>query len=57
VVHVITGNGRRSKTAPVLKPTLKRLLKELKWKTALDLTLSDDEGASRRLVKALELRI
>jgi len=44
VVHVITGKGRGSKTAPVLKPMVRRLLKELKPKTVQDWSLSDDEG-------------
>jgi len=47
VVHVITGKGRRSKTAPVLKPMVKRLLKELKPKTVQDWALADDEGGYR----------
>lgn len=47
VVHVITGKGRGSRTRPVLKPMVKRLLKELKPRTVLDWTLSDDEGGYR----------
>jgi DNA-nicking Smr family endonuclease len=47
VVHVITGKGRGSRTTPVLKPMVKRLLKELKPKTVQDWTLSDDEGGYR----------
>lgn len=47
VVHVITGKGRGSKTAPVLKPMVRRLLKELQPTTLRDWTLSDDEGGYR----------
>lgn len=47
VVHVITGKGRGSRTTPVLKPMVKRLLKELKPKTVQDWALSDDEGGYR----------
>jgi len=47
VVHVITGKGRGSRTTPVLKPLVKRLLKELRPSTVLDWALSDDEGGYR----------
>jgi DNA-nicking Smr family endonuclease len=47
VVHVITGKGRGSKTTPVLKPLVRRLLKESKPRIVADWALSDDEGGYR----------
>ena len=47
VVHVITGKGRGSRTAPVLKPMVRRLLKALQPKTVRDWTLTADEGGYR----------
>jgi DNA-nicking Smr family endonuclease len=44
VLHVITGKGRGSKGAPVLKPLVRRLLKELAPATVRDWARTDDDG-------------
>lgn len=44
VLHVITGKGRGSQGAPVLKPLVRRLLKELAPATVRDWARTDDDG-------------
>ena len=47
VLHVITGRGRGSKGAPILKPLVRRLLKELAPATVKDWARTDDDGGYR----------
>ncbi|HEX4633805.1 MAG TPA: Smr/MutS family protein [Gemmatimonadales bacterium] len=47
LLHVITGRGRGSKGAPVLKPIVKRVLKNLPPSTVRDWAVTLDEGGYR----------
>ena len=47
VLHVITGRGKGSKGAPILRPLVKRVLKSLPPGTIREFALSHDEGGYR----------
>src|SRR5690242_18617296 len=47
VVHVITGRGRGSKGAPIIKPLVRRLLKDIPAGTIREWALTHDEGGYR----------
>ncbi|HKE12094.1 MAG TPA: Smr/MutS family protein [Myxococcota bacterium] len=47
VVHVITGRGRGSKGAPILRPLVRRLIKDLPAGMVRDWAPTHDEGGYR----------
>ena len=47
IVHVITGRGRGSKGAPIIKPLVRRLLKDVPAGTIREWALTHDEGGYR----------
>lgn len=47
IVHVITGRGRGSKGAPIIKPLVRRLIKDLPAGLVREWALTHDEGGYR----------
>jgi len=47
VVHVITGRGRGSKGAPILRPLVRRLLRDVPPGTIREFALTHNEGGYR----------
>jgi DNA-nicking Smr family endonuclease len=47
IVHVITGRGRGSKGAPILRPLVRRLLRDIPAGTIREFALTHDEGGYR----------
>jgi len=47
VVHVITGRGRGSKGAPILRPLVRRVLRNLPAGTIREFALTANEGGYR----------
>lgn len=47
VVHVITGRGRGSKGAPIIRPLVRRLIKDLPAGLVREWALTHDEGGYR----------
>ena len=47
IVHVITGRGRGSKGAPIIKPLVRRLIRDLPAGLVREWAMTHDEGGYR----------